>query len=49
MKCDYQNCKELGDSTCLIIDLEGYDFDRCFCRKHLKKMLYDIDKKYVNL
>ena len=41
MKCDFEGCNEVGESQCIIIDLEGVDFERVFCKKHLKKMLWD--------
>jgi len=47
MKCDYKDCKNEGASMCIIVDVEGNDFHRCFCNYHLKKMLYDV-RKHAN-
>ena len=41
MKCDYKDCKEDGISTCIMVDVAGETFNRCFCKKHLKNMLWD--------
>lgn len=40
-KCDYEDCNEEGVSACIIIDIAGNDYQRVFCKHHLKKMLYD--------
>jgi hypothetical protein len=45
MNCDYKGCKEWGASQCSIIDVSGEQYLRCFCVKHLKKMLWD--EKYA--
>ena len=42
MKCDYLDCSENGISMCMIPDVAGDIYDRNFCEKHLKKMLWDI-------
>jgi hypothetical protein len=39
--CDYKGCKELAISCCMIVDVSGEVFNREFCKKHLKKMLWD--------
>lgn len=41
MNCDYKGCNEEGVSMCIIVDTAGNDYHRCFCKKHLRKMLYD--------
>ena len=42
MKCDYKGCNESGESMCMICDIAGEVYHRCFCIAHLKKMLYDV-------
>ncbi len=39
--CDFKGCKEIGESACIIISPAGDDYQRIFCSKCLKKMLWD--------
>lgn len=41
MNCDYKGCKEWAISACMIVDVSGEVYHRDFCKKHLKKMLWN--------
>lgn len=40
--CDMKGCKENAESCCMIADLSGKVYQRGFCIKCLKKMLWNI-------